>query len=66
MVKSNRVRIEKDVNRSLEYYMTEQGATISGIPGVKMSKSDVVSEILMNHLAGKGHYPPKDAAEVKP
>lgn len=63
MKSDNRVRIRPDVNESLDYYIHEQGTIISGIPGAKMTKSDVVSEILMNVLAAKGHYPPKVGAK---
>jgi hypothetical protein len=59
MKKDNRVRIRKDVNESLEYYMHEQMTPVSGVPGISMSKSEVVSEMLMNVLAAKGHYPVK-------
>jgi hypothetical protein len=47
------------VYESLGYYIHEQESIISGVPGVKMDENDVVSEIVMNFLAGKGHYPPK-------
>lgn len=57
--KENRIRIRPDVNESLNYYIHENAAAISGVPGARMDKSDVVSEIVMNFLAGKGHYPPK-------
>lgn len=61
MKSPNRVRIKPDVNESLDYYMHENAAIVSGVPGVRMTKSDVVSEILMNVLTAKGHYPPKGA-----
>ena len=58
--KDNRIRLQPDVYKSLGYYIAEQSAVISGVPGVKMDENDVVSEIIMNFLAEKGHYPPKD------
>lgn len=58
------VHIRKDVNISLNYFMHEKAAQISGIPGVRMTKSDFVNEQLMNFLAEKGHYPPKDNVGV--
>lgn len=58
--RENRIRLRPDVNRSLDYYIAEQGTAISGVPGIVMTRSDTVSEILMNFLAEKGHYPPKD------
>ena len=55
----NRIRLRSDVRESLEYYIHENEAAISGIPGIRMETNDVVSEIVMNFLAEKGHYPPK-------
>jgi hypothetical protein len=63
MTKDNRIRLRPYVDRSLDYYIHENAAQISGVPGVKMERSDVVSEILMNYLHDKGHYPPKDSAK---
>ena len=57
--KPDKVKIRKDVWTSLTYYLHEQGAKISGVPGVKISRTAVVNEVLMNFLASKGHYPPK-------
>ena len=57
--KENRIRLRPDVDESLTYYIHEQSSMISGVPGARMDKSDVVSEIVMNFLAGKGHYPVK-------
>lgn len=59
MTKENRIRLRPDVNASLDYYIAENAAAISGVPGVRMDRNDVVSEILMNFLAEKKHYPPK-------
>jgi len=61
--KDNRIRLRPDVYKSLGYYIAEQSSSISGVPGVKMDENDVVSEIVMNFLAEKGHYPPKDVIE---
>jgi hypothetical protein len=63
MTKENRIRLRPDVSRSLDYYISENAAQISGVPGVRMDRNDVVSEIMMNYLAEKGHYPPKDEVE---
>jgi hypothetical protein len=57
--KPDKVKIRKDVWISLTYYLHEQGAKVSGVPGVKISRTAVVNEVLMNYLAAKGHYPPK-------
>jgi len=57
--KDNRVRLRKDVDESLMYYMHENESIISGVPGAKIDKNLVVSEIVMNFLAEKGHYPPR-------
>lgn len=59
----DRVHLREDVNTSLNYYMHESAAIISGIPGVRMTKADCVNELLINFLAGKGHYPPKNKTE---
>jgi hypothetical protein len=63
--KDNRIRLRPDVYESLQYYIHEQSGSISGVPGVTMNENDVISEIVMNFLAGKGHYPPK-IQEKKP
>jgi hypothetical protein len=61
----NRVRLRDDVSLSLKFYMHEKAAQISGIPGVQMTKTAVVNEVMMNFLAKEGHYPPKvDKAEA--
>jgi hypothetical protein len=57
--KKDRINLRKDVGISLTYYLHEQGAKVSGVPGVKISRTAVVNEVLMNYLAAKGHYPPK-------
>jgi hypothetical protein len=54
-----KVRLRDDVFLSLTYYIHEQGARISGNPGVTVTKTGVVNEVLMNFLAARGHYPPK-------
>jgi hypothetical protein len=54
-----RIVLRKDVDISLEYYMKEKATIISGIPGVEQTKTGVVNEVMMNFLAGEGHYPPK-------
>jgi len=58
-----KVRLRDDVFRSLTYFIHEQGARVSGVPGVKVTKTGVVNEVMMNYLADKGHYPPKDGVE---
>jgi hypothetical protein len=62
-MRENRIRLRPDVSRSLDYYIAENAAQISGVPGIRMDRNDVVSEIMMNFLADKGHYPPKDGVE---
>ena len=62
MVKSNYVRIRNDVDRSIKYLLEEQGVQLAGIPGVVQTKTTYVNEVLMNDLAAKGQYPPKDGA----
>jgi hypothetical protein len=57
--KEKRIRLRDDVDLSLEFYMHEKATQISGIPGVEMTKTGVVNEVLMNFLAKEGHYPPK-------
>lgn len=59
MTKDNRIRLRPDVDEALTYYINEKSAVISGVPGVRMDRCDVVSEIVMNFLAAKGHYPVK-------
>ena len=56
----NRIQLLPQVGVALDRYIDSQMSIISGIPGVSIKKSDVVSEIIMNFLAEKGHYPPKD------
>jgi hypothetical protein len=58
-----RIRLRDDVDRSLKCYMREKAAQISGVPGVEMTKTGVVNEIVMNFLSGEGHYPPKVETE---
>ena len=58
-----RIHLRTDVNRSLNYYMHEKGAIISGVPGATMNKQSVVNQILINALAAEGHYPPKDEVD---
>ena len=57
--KKDKINLRKDVSASLTYYLHEQGERVSGVPGVKISRTAVVNEVLMNFLASKGHYPPK-------
>jgi hypothetical protein len=63
MVKKNYVRIRNDVDRSIDYLLHEQGVQLAGIPGVVQKKATYVNETLMNDLAARGHYPPKDEVE---
>jgi hypothetical protein len=64
MPPKEKITLRKDIRLSLTYYLHEQGAKISGVPGLKLSRSAVVNEVLMNFLASKGHYPPKVQPEV--
>jgi hypothetical protein len=43
--------------------MHEKAAQIGGIPGVGMTKTGVVNEVMINFLAKEGHYPPKGETE---
>jgi hypothetical protein len=52
-----RIRLRDDVNTALENYIKEHMPKISGVPGAKMRKDDVASEVVMNFLAEKGYYP---------
>jgi hypothetical protein len=56
----NRVRIRKDVNEILNYYIHEQGVNIAGVPGLTAKKNDVITELVITMLAEKGHWPPKN------
>ena len=58
-----RIRLRDDVDLSLKFYMHEKAAQISGIPGVEMTKTGVVNEVMINFLAKAGHYPPKGETE---
>lgn len=58
--KKQYVRLRNDVFRAANYMLTEQGSVISGIPGVKMTRTTYVNELVMNDLSKRGHYPPKD------
>lgn len=58
--KKQYVRLRDDVFRATNYMLAEQGAVISGIPGVKMNRTAYVNELVMNDLSKRGHYPPKD------
>ena len=59
------IRLRDDVFRSANYYLHEEGTKISGVPGVKQKLTTYVNECLMNDLAAKGHYPPKDTMPVE-
>ncbi len=59
----NRVRILPLVDQHLEYYIDEISTSLPDAPGIHMEKNDVVTEIVMNFLASKGHWPPKWAKE---
>lgn len=63
MVKKNYVRIRDDVDRAITYLLHEQGVQLAGIPGVSQKKATYVNETLINDLAKRGHYPPKDGVE---
>jgi hypothetical protein len=63
--KKDKINLRKDVWISLTYYLHEQGEKVSGVPGVKISRTAIVNEVLMNFLASKGHYPPKIQDTVK-
>jgi len=54
------VRLRNDVAKAADYMLAEQGTVIAGIPGVSLSRSAYVNEIVMNDLAKRGHYPPRD------
>jgi len=54
-----RIRIRKDVDESLTYYIHDKKTELSGVPGVMPDKACVVNEILINFLSAQGHYPPK-------
>ena len=56
----NRVRIAPLVEQHLEYYIKEITALLpKDAPGITMDKNDVVTEIVMDFLSKKGHWPPK-------
>jgi hypothetical protein len=54
------IRLRNDVFRAANYMMKEQGTQISGMPGVKMSLTAYVNELIINDLSKRGHYPPRD------
>ena len=63
----NRIRIAPLVEQHLEYYIREITALLpKDAPGIKMDKNAVVTEIVMDFLAGKGHWPPKWAKDGEP
>ncbi len=55
----SRVRILPLVDQHLDYYIDEISTSLPDAPGIHMQKNDVVTEIVMNFLAEKGHWPPK-------
>ena len=63
--KDTRVRLRNDVYDSLTYYIHDEKARLSGIPGVMPDAACVVNEILMNYLAEKHHYPPRNRGDTK-
>ena len=60
MTRENYVRLRNDVNRAIKYLLHEQGEQIAGVPGLSMTKTGFVNEVLINELSKRGHYPPKD------
>lgn len=61
--KDNRVRIAPLVDQHLDYYIAEISTSLPNAPGVTMDKNNVVTEVMMDFLASKGHWPPKWAKE---
>jgi hypothetical protein len=63
MTDDNYVRLRNDVLRAVTYLLHEQGTPIAGVPGMKMTKTGYVNEVLINDLAKRGHWPLKDVTE---
>ena len=62
--KDNRIRLDPDVDRSLDYYIAEQMVDLKDIKGVRLDRNTVVSDQMKEFLKEKGHYPPtKDNPE---
>lgn len=61
--KDNRIRLRPDVDRSLDYYISEQTADITGIPGARLDRNTVISDIAQEFLTTAGHYPPDKTGE---
>lgn len=58
--KKQYIRLRDDVFRATNYMLAEQGVAISGVPGVKMTRTAYINELAINDLAKRGHYPPKN------
>lgn len=54
------VRLRNDVARAINYMLAEQGTMIAGVPGVSLSRSAYINELVINDLSKRGHFPPKD------
>jgi len=61
MTDKHYVRLRNDVLLAVTYLLHEQGTPLAGVPGMKMTKTAYVNEVLINDLAKRGHYPPKTA-----
>ena len=59
------IRLRNDVYRAALYLLKERGTQISGMPGVKMTLTGYVNEVLINDLDKQGHYPPRTEEEKK-
>jgi hypothetical protein len=61
--KDNRIRLDPDVDRALDYYIAEQMVDLKEIKGVRLDRNAVVSDQMKEFLKVQGHYPPSKGGE---
>lgn len=66
MPRENRVRLERSINEALEFFIREKMDVLSGVPGISMTKSKVVSQIIMDYLVDHSAYPVRVSPEEPP